>query len=572
MCKPIGHSPSSRWLAAIAGGLAVYFGVVGESVAQGPAGLPGSNAPSATAPAPTSALASQPSVPAPLREFRGLWVASVANIDWPSKKNLTVEQLRAEMNVILDAAKRTNLNAVVFQVRPACDALYRSDLEPWSEFLTGESGKPVIGAPADYDPLGEWIAGAHARGLQLHAWVNPFRARHFRSDKPDAPSHVSNARADLVRAYDTYLWLDPGEPDAREHSLAVLLDIVNRYDVDGIHYDDYFYPYPVAKKPFPDEVSFGKYQQAPASDAVPSGSSTSARGSSAATAQVGGGLSLDAWRRQNIDTFVRELYVRVKKAKPHVIVSVSPFGIWRPGSPPQVKGFDAFTQLNADARRWLREGWCDAMCPQLYWKAESPGQPYARLLDWWIDQNDQHRHLWPGLNASRVLPASAPVDAKGKPADSWEPSDVVRQISLTRQSQGASGVVAFSAVAITQNRRGLADELRSGVFQDGALVPSSPWLTATMNDAPLAAPAISVTRNAADELIVSAGGAPTSDATLVVTVREVGAGKDVRWRVGGVARGQSVTIEPRAGRKVTQIAAAWMDRVGKLGAWVTVAP
>ncbi len=384
------------------------------------------------------------------REFRGVWVATVANIDWPSKPGLPVKALREEMTTLLDAAAAANLNAVLLQVRPACDAMYPSQLEPWSEFLTGRSGQPPQGAGPDYDPLSEWIAAAHARGLELHAWINPFRARHFESKQPDAPSHVSRTHPEWVKSYDSYLWLDPGEPGAREHTLRVALDIVNRYPVDGLHFDDYFYPYPKEKQPFPDDASF---------------------------AATGGGVSRPDWRRRNIDTFVSELYLRVKQVRPGVKVGISPFGIWRPGSPPPVRGFDAYDGLFADARRWLREGWLDYASPQLYWKLDAPQQPFARLLDWWVDQNDQSRHLWPGLNASRVLAAGA-IAKDGKPAASWEPPDVVGQIEATRRAGGAGGTVLFSMIAIRDNRRGLADALKRGVFAKPALVPPSPWLRA----------------------------------------------------------------------------------------------
>ncbi|MGD9689547.1 MAG: glycoside hydrolase family 10 protein [Phycisphaerales bacterium] len=421
------------------------------------------------------------SPPALRREFRGLWVASVANIDWPSRRGLPVADLRREMMTILGAAKRANFNAIVLQVRPACDALYRSDLEPWSEFLTGASGRPPPAEPeagpegSTYDPLVEWIREAHALGLELHAWINPFRARHFESREPEAPAHVSNARPELVRRYGRYLWLDPGEERAREHTLAVALDIVTRYDIDGLHFDDYFYPYPEARQPFPDDEPFARARAANPN------------------------LDRDDWRRANIDLFVRTLYERVKRAKPHVKVGISPFGIWRPGSPPGVVGFDAYASLYADARTWLRSGWLDYAAPQLYWPIESKGQPFGRLLDWWIDQNDMNRHIWPGLNASRILAESAKGEG-GAPAASWEPGEIVNQVVRIRTavepldragSPWGGGSIFFSAVALVQNRRGLADALVTpeGPFAAPALVPASPWLRAPAGNASPTAPA-----------------------------------------------------------------------------------
>ncbi len=516
------------------------------------------------APAPTTDKAWAP--PAPPREFRGVWVATVANIDWPSKKGLTVEQLRSEMNRILDATQAAGFNAVIFQARPSCDAMYQSRLEPWSEFLSGTQGQGVAGAPAGeggYDPLAEWIAGAHARGMQLHAWINPYRARHIRATSPDAPNHVSKVNPSWVRAYDGYLWLDPGVPAARDHSLAVAMDIVQRYDVDGIHIDDYFYPYPKANVPFPDSESFAASKT---------------------------NLSLEAWRRANIDSFVSQLYLRVKAVKPHVLVGISPFGIWRPGFPPQVRGMDAFSALHADSRRWLREGTLDYIAPQLYWKIDAPQQPYARLLDWWIDQNDQRRHVWPGLNASRVLAASASSDAKSR--DSWEPAEILSQIDLTRKSLGATGVIAFSAVAVVENRRGLGDAFKGSVFAEPALVPMSPWLSAPLP--PMTPPGAAAKRAQVFPAPVNVKmTAEQSVGGVVVTVNAERAKDDrgvasedaksadggrwlvvmgkfgERWRVIGSSRvaGASGVIKVRTTEKPSAVAAAWMDRVGRIGEW-----
>jgi uncharacterized lipoprotein YddW (UPF0748 family) len=544
---------------------AVALAAAGESLAlaQTPA-AGGSSAPATDKPwAP----------PAPPREFRGVWVATVANIDWPSKKGLTVEQLRSEMNRILDATRAAGFNAVIFQARPSCDAMYQSRLEPWSEFLSGTQGQGVAGAPPGYDPLAEWIAGAHARGMQLHAWINPYRARHIRATSPDAPNHVSKVNPSWVRAYEGYLWLDPGVPAARDHSLAVAMDIVQRYDVDGIHIDDYFYPYPKAGVPFPDSESYAASKS---------------------------NLSLEAWRRANIDSFVSQLYLRVKAAKPHVLVGISPFGIWRPGFPPQVRGMDAFSALHADSRRWLREGTLDYIAPQLYWKVDAPQQPYARLLDWWIDQNDQRRHVWPGLNASRVLAAGAGTDAKAR--DSWEPAEILSQIELTRKSLGATGVIAFSAVAVVENRRGLGDALKGSAFAEPALVPMSPWLATPMppmtppNAAAKRAQVFPAPANVKMTAEQSGGGVvvtvsaerakedsvPTNEEAKNADGGGVGGGGrwlvvmgkfGERWRVIGSTRAGGgsgvggVVVKASVAEKPSAVAAAWMDRVGRIGEW-----
>ena len=253
--------------------------------------------------------------PEPTREFRAAWVATVGNIDWPSQKTLSSQDQKAELLAILNRAAELKLNAIIFQVRPACDALYASRIEPWSEYLTGTMGK----APEPfYDPLTFAIEEAHKRGLELHAWFNPYRARLLAAKSPAASSHISKTKPQLVRHYGEYLWLDPGEKDVQDYSHSVVMDVVKRYDVDGIHFDDYFYPYKVRSSSggdldFPDDASWQRY---------------GARGK----------LSRDDWRRQNVNVFIERVYKSIKSAKPWVKFGVSPFGIWRPKYPPQIQG------------------------------------------------------------------------------------------------------------------------------------------------------------------------------------------------------------------------------------------
>ena len=209
--------------------------------------------------------------PKPMREFRGVWVATVANMDWPSKPGLSTDEQQREMIAILDRARELKFNAIILQVRTSCDAFYPSELEPWSEYLTGQQGK----APEPfYDPLKMWIEQAHARGLELHAWFNPFRARHPAATT-NAANHISKTHPEWVKQYGKYQWLDPGEPATREHTLRVIRDVVAKYDVDGVHFDDYFYPYPEKGEDFPDEASWQRYQKS------------------------GGKLSRADWRRSN---------------------------------------------------------------------------------------------------------------------------------------------------------------------------------------------------------------------------------------------------------------------------------
>lgn len=385
--------------------------------------------------------------PSPRREFRAAWIATVANIDWPSKPGLSTKEQKRELLALLDCAVELNLNAIVFQVRPHCDALYDSELEPWSEYLTGTMGKPPM---PYYDPLELAVAECHRRGLELHAWFNPYRASHPSGKSELAENHISKRKPGAVREYGKYLWLDPGEPAAVEHSLAVILDVVRRYNIDGVHFDDYFYPYPINDdddKPvdFPDEASWQKFQD------------------------EGVSLSRNDWRRQNVNQFIERVAQEVKKEKPWVKFGVSPFGIWRPGYPSGVTGFDAYEKLYADSLKWFREGTVDYLTPQLYWKLGSKGQSYSALLRWWQGENKQGRHLWPGQYTSRLFD-------KG---DQWPAAEIVAQIWATRAQAGATGNVHFSMKALVRNSGGIADELKSGPYQEPALVPASPWLEET---------------------------------------------------------------------------------------------
>ncbi len=459
--------------------------------------------------------------PDPPREFRGAWVAAVANIDWPSSRELSVTQQQEELKAIVAAAAAAKLNALVVQVRTAGDALYAGSPEPWSEFLTGESGKAPDPA---YDPLAMWIDECHAKGIEFHAWFNPFRARHFDSKKPDAPTHVSNARPDLVVDYGKYKWMDPGAEDAQQRALDAVRDVVARYDVDGVHIDDYFYPYPEKNLPFPDAARFEAY------------------------AKAGGTLALEDWRRDRINTFVRSLYESVKALKPHVKVGVSPFGIWRPGSPAGVEGFDAFAKLYADSRLWLEQGWMDYCSPQLYWKIAAPKQPFAPLLDWWIAANPLGRVIAPGLNASKI-----DGDA------GWEPSEIVEQIRLVRTRPAASGVIQFSVKAITRNYKGLAPLLAAQAYPAPALMP----LFATCGDAapaPLESPEVSL-----DKSLVITWKPPSDVRFIAVGVRR---GEAWEWHVATAAAG-GIELDAAA---ADAVALAPVGRGGRLGAWHAMTP
>jgi len=387
-------------------------------------------------------------IPPVTREFRGAWLATVANIDWPSKPGLSTERQQAELVAILDKAVLLRLNAIVMQVRPACDALYASKLEPWSEYLTGVQGQ----APSPYyDPLTFAVAEAHKRGLELHAWFNPYRAKHPTCKSPLCATHISKTQSAIVCTYGEHLWLDPGEKATQEHSLAVVMDVLKRYDIDGVHLDDYFYPYHESKSgkeiPFPDTESYKKYLH------------------------IGGKLDREDWRRENVNVFVQRLYKAVKAEKPWVKFGVSPFGIWRPHYPQQIKGFDAYVQIYCDSRKWLTNGWLDYVVPQLYWPIARTAQSYPVLLKWWVEQNKMGRHVWAGNYTSMV--------AEGGKSKGFPPEEIVNEIKATRRQSGASGNVHFSMKTLERNTDGLSDQLIRGVYALPTLIPASPWLGKT---------------------------------------------------------------------------------------------
>jgi uncharacterized lipoprotein YddW (UPF0748 family) len=409
-------------------------------------------APSATM-APTTG---SDAIEQPMREFRAVWVATVDNIDWPSEPGLPTQQQKSEALAILDNAVALGLNAIVLQVRPHCDALYPSTLEPWSSYLTGVQGTP----PSPYyDPLQLWTNEAHARGLELHAWFNPFRADHPANPSEMAPDAIALRSPELAVTLGDkgYRWLDPSRQEVHDHSLAVIRDVVERYDIDGIHLDDYFYPYPSYNdgQDFPDDMTWARYVDG------------------------GGDLNRSDWRRHHVDRFVERLYRVVKSTKPSVKVGISPFGIWRPGVPEHTDaGFDQHEMIFADARRWLHEGWVDYYAPQLYWPISQIPQSFPVLLSWWTRQNPHGRHLWPGLYTGRVRPGGWPAD------------EVVNQVMIARGLLPDSpGHIHFSARALNGDRVGTHDDtlttaLAKGPYATPALVPASTWLDADPPPAP----------------------------------------------------------------------------------------
>lgn len=413
-------------------------------------------------------------VPNAEREFRGVWVATVANIDWPSKPGLSTEEQKREALAILDTVAALHMNAVVFQVRPHADAMYDSKIEPWSYYLTGLQGK----APEPYyDPLTFWVEESHKRGLELHAWFNPYRAFMPRGGDVSEKSIVKT-RPDLAKKLSngTY-WLDPAKKEVQDISFNVIMDVVKRYDVDGIHFDDYFYPYPSGNAGFPDDDSWAEYTKS------------------------GGSMARDDWRRAAVNSLIERVHDGIKKEKSHVKFGISPFGIGKPGDPPSIQGFDQKNGLYADARLWFTKGWIDYWTPQLYWPINQIPQSFPVLLGWWTRENVNNLHLWPGMIIGRM------TSEKG--AD-----EIINQIMIERGFvPDGPGHVHFSMKAFMRDSSFLNSALINGPYQKMALVPPTPWL----DDKAPAAPSVTA--------------AVTNDSLLTLSWSHENASDVFRWVV-----------------------------------------
>ena len=472
------------------------------------------------------ALLADSLLPPPVtREFRGVWVATVNNLDWPSRSDLSTAEQQRELLAILDRAAALRMNAIVFHVRPVADALYASRYEPWSRYLTGRQGR----APDPiWDPLEFAIAESHKRGMELHAWFNPYRVAFGREPNP-APNHVSRRSPQYVLRYGPYLWMNPAFPQVRRLMMRAVLDVVRRYDVDAVHIDDYFYPYPETDPStrrvieFPDGATYRAYRRG------------------------GGTLSRASWRRRNVDLLIEELYSAVKAEKRWVKVGISPFGIWRPGNPPTIQaGIDQYDELFADIRKWLHNGWLDYLAPQLYWPVYPPEQSYPVLLQWWVDQNLKGRHIWPGL-ALYKLPLTGPRAMRS--------DDIVQEIQLTRETPGATGHVHFNAKVLMQNVDSIADKLAL-LYAEPALVPASPWLDRT----PPPAPRVTITDGADGESTLRV--APTDQQVprfWVLQARIAGA-----WRTAVLPATDRSFILKEPERSAELITLSAVDRSGNI--------
>ncbi|SNC74606.1 Uncharacterized lipoprotein YddW, UPF0748 family [Hymenobacter gelipurpurascens] len=383
----------------------------------------------------------------PKRELRGVWIATVENIDWPSSRTLTPDQQRREYRRILDNHQRSGINAVFVQVRPASDAFYQSSLEPWSKWLTGTQGK----APSPlYDPLPFLIEEAHNRGMEFHAWFNPYRASMDSVTRRLAPNHPFRQHPEWFLRYSGKLLYNPGLPEVRNYISQVILDVVKRYDIDGVHFDDYFYPYPEAGQTIHDEQAYARYNP--------------------------NNLDLAAWRRENVNELIHTLHDTIQSTKHWVKFGISPFGVWRNQTTDPngsaTKAFQGYDGLYADALEWLRQGWVDYVLPQLYWSSNFKVAQYPVLVEWWA-RNSNGRHLYIGQGAYRML--------ENTRADTtWRnPRELPRQVRVNRSyPTEVSGSVFFSSKSLLSNPLHTTDSLRQHEFRYPALIPTMPWLDA----------------------------------------------------------------------------------------------
>ncbi|MEH0155390.1 family 10 glycosylhydrolase [Limibacter armeniacum] len=386
----------------------------------------------------------------PKREFRGVWIATVNNIDWPSKQGLTSDEQKEELVDLIDFHKSNGINAIIVQVRAAGDALYPSNIAPWSASLSGKQGD----APEPfYDPLKFMIDEAHKRGMEFHAWLNPFRVVSNIQRADLSANHISKLHPEWVLTYGHMKILNPGIPEVREHLTEVIREIIQNYKVDAIHFDDYFYPYPDFGATLKDKNTYYRYRN----DAA----------------------NIHDWRRENINQFIEGIHKLIINEKPMIKFGVSPFGVWRNeresvyGSPTR-SGYTCYDHLYADVRFWLQQGWIDYVAPQVYQSTEHKNIPYEKLVDWW-SHNTFGKHLYIGHAAYRV----------GESLENgWRNKEELPKQVRHNRAVSTNGSVMYSSKALKYNKEHLTDSLRNNLYFHPALLPTMPWIDNVPPNAP----------------------------------------------------------------------------------------
>ena len=386
----------------------------------------------------------------PKREFRGVWIATVVNIDWPTSSKFTSEKQKQQLLDILDAHQETGINAVMLQVRPAADAFYAKSREPWSKYLTGKQGS---GPSPAYDPLEFAITEAHKRGMELHAWFNPYRATFDGNFASLSAQHITRIKPEWFFTYGGIKTFNPGLPEVRDYIVQVILDVVDNYDIDGVHMDDYFYPYPIAGQKINDEDTYAKYGK--------------------------GYENIKDWRRHNVDLLIQMIGDSVHAHDPSIKYGVSPFGIWankaqnEDGS--ETNGGSSYYENYADSRKWMQEGWVDYISPQLYWPIGNRSAAFDKLLNWWSN-NTYGRHLYIGQAAYRIN--------ERKTLAFKNPRQLPDQINMIRNNPRVQGSIYFSSNSLTSNPLGFTDSLRDNYYRHQALPPLMLWLDSIPPNAP----------------------------------------------------------------------------------------
>jgi uncharacterized lipoprotein YddW (UPF0748 family) len=386
--------------------------------------------------------------PEPKYEFRGVWIATVVNLDWPQNARATAEVQKRDLIAQLNAHQQTGINAIMFQVRPAADAFYAKSREPWSKYLTGKQGE----AP-EYDPLEFAVDEAHKRNMELHAWFNPYRATFDNKFSTLAPDHITRTKPEWFFVYEGIKLFNPGLPEVREYIVQVVLDVVKNYDVDGIHMDDYFYPYPARGQVINDADAYAEY---------------------------GGDFdNVKDWRRDNVDKLIHMLADSIHKYKPNMKFGISPFGIWANRSQhpdgSETNGGSSYIENFADTRKWMQEGWIDYINPQIYWHIGNRVAAFDKLLDWWSN-NTYNRHLYVGQAPYRFYEPRSPAFKN--------PSEIPNQLRLIRANPRAQGSVYFRSQSLVGNANHLADSLKEDFYRYPALPPPMLWLDSVPPNAP----------------------------------------------------------------------------------------
>ncbi|MCP3930991.1 MAG: family 10 glycosylhydrolase [Bacteroidetes bacterium] len=373
----------------------------------------------------------------PKREFRGVWVATVRNIDYPRSPTQNSIAHREQWKKLLEKYKKLGFNAVIVQVRPTADAFYPSKLVPWSSYLTGKQGR----APQpDFDILQYMIESSHEQGVEFHAWLNPYRATFNMDTLSLSEKHLFNRKREWFLQYGTRFYFNPSLPEVRDHLSEVVGELVRNYDLDAIHFDDYFYPYKIAGLPFPDSIDF---------------------------VNMGGNFpSIDDWRRNNVDVLIQQLSDTIKTAKPWVRFGISPFGVWRnkdkdPMGSDTRAGQTNYDDLYADVLNWLRNDWIDYVAPQLYWNIGYPPADFEKLLQWWR-RYGYDKHIYIGQAAYKV---------GANQVEAWhDPLEIPRQIRMIRNTPECQGSIYFSSKSVLSNKLGIRDTL-TRQYSTSALLP-----------------------------------------------------------------------------------------------------